>query len=190
MLTKTQNKLKDLTLVKSDGKIITHTGKWFDVLNPNPDDVDIEDIAHALANQCRFTGHIDEFYSVAQHSVLVANATPAPWKLHALLHDASEAYLSDIARPIKKHPAFGAFYLEAEERLEEAVYEHFHVNPKNGHERVKQADDILLRTEVRDLMPSTFPVYPGDTLTEEIIPWTPKRAKREFLRKYSELREE
>jgi 5'-deoxynucleotidase YfbR-like HD superfamily hydrolase len=180
-------KLKEISVVKGDGKIITHTGKWFDVLNPRPEDVDIEDIAHALSLLCRFTGHTSEFYSVAQHCVLVSDAVVDPWKLHGLLHDASEAYLSDIARPIKKHPAFGTFYLEAESRLEEAIYEHFLINPKNGAERVKQADDILLRTEARDLMPENFPVYPGATLTEEIIPWTPSRAKREFIVKFIEL---
>src|SRR4051812_43149736 len=91
--------LKDISVVKGDGRIITHTGKWFNVLDPNPDEVDIEDIAHALALQCRFTGHTDEFYSVAQHSVLVANHCPSEYGIYGLLHDGSEAYLSDIARP-------------------------------------------------------------------------------------------
>src|SRR4051794_32940266 len=92
------------------GLIITSTGKWFDVFNPNPADVDIEDIVHALSMQCRFTGHTKEFYSVAQHSVLVSLTCPSVDALYGLVHDGSEAYLSDIARPVKKHPAFGPFY--------------------------------------------------------------------------------
>lgn len=177
---------EQINIDSGDGWIITHTGKWFDVLNPNADLVDIQDIAHALANQGRFTGHTSEFYSVAQHSVLVANLCPSDLALAGLLHDGSEAYLSDIARPVKKHPDFGPFYLKAEERLQEAIFEHFSI-PFTDMEEVHIADNILLRTEARDLMPNTFPVYEGEVLTEEIIPWTPKRAKKEFLKKYYEF---
>lgn len=179
--------LKEISVVKGDGRIITHTGKWFNVLDPDPNEVDIEDIAHALALQCRFTGHTNEFYSVAQHSVLVANHCPSEYGIYGLLHDGSEAYLSDIARPIKKHPAFGPFYLAAEEKVQEAIYTHFGLDPINVPKCVKEADDVLLRTEARDLMPKSFPVYEGDTLVEDIIPWTPARSKREFIVKFMEL---
>lgn len=185
--TKHKIDLKEITLVKGDGRIITSTGKWFDVFNPDPGDVDIRDICHALSLQCRFTGHTREFYSVAQHCVLVAANCPSEDALYGLLHDASEAYLSDIARPIKKHPDFGPFYLEAEARVQDAIYTHFELDPNAVPSSVKDADDILLRTEARDLMPSEFPIYPGDTLTEEIIPWTPLRAKGEFIAKLLEV---
>ena len=172
-----------------DGMIITHTGKWFNVLEPNSDDVDIEDIAHALSNQPRFTGHTREFYSVAQHSVLVAENCPSEYALIGLLHDASEAYLSDIARPVKKHPSLEPAYISIETDLTMAVFDKFGIPiaytdlPQD----VIDADNLLLRTEARDLMPATFPVYPGETLTEEIIPWSLRRAKREFIRKFEEL---
>lgn len=183
-----RHKPVDLTLehVSGDGMIITYTGKWFDVLSPKPDLVDIEDIAHALSNQGRFTGHTREFYSVAQHSVLVANYCPSVDALHGLLHDASEAYLSDMARPVKKHPDFGPFYLAAEDKLQRAIYQHFDLDPEMP-KSVHEWDNVLLRTEARDLMPATFPVYPGTVLTEEIIPWTPNRAKKEFIVKFIEL---
>src|SRR5271156_4912831 len=79
--------------------IQTFTGKKFYPFNPKPQDIDIRDIAHALSNICRFTGHTKRFYSVAEHSRNVAKLVPAHMKLQALLHDASEAYLCDIARP-------------------------------------------------------------------------------------------
>src|SRR6266496_3875421 len=107
----------EITMVSGNGEIILASGKWFNVFNPKPEDVDIRDIAHALSNQCRFTGHTKEFYSVAQHSVLVSTFCAPEDAAWGLLHDASEAYLSDIASPVKKHPDFGPFYLEAEKRI-------------------------------------------------------------------------
>ncbi len=83
-------------------KIVTYTGKVFDLLNPTPDKVCIEDIAHSLAYQCRYTGHTREFYSVAQHCVLMAENPDLPGDPMAkLMHDAAEAYIGDIARPWK-----------------------------------------------------------------------------------------
>lgn len=172
--------------VGGDGEIIVHSGRLVNVLNPEPADIDINDIAHSLSMQCRFTGHTREFYSVAQHSVLVANNSPSAYALYGLLHDASEAYLSDIARPVKKHPDFEVFYKAAEARLQDAIYYHFDLEPETP-VAVMEVDNILLRTEARDLMPSTFPVYPGETLVEEIIPWTQHRAKKEFIQKFMEL---
>jgi len=91
-----------MELTPNSDFIRTFTGKLMNVFNPEPEMICIEDIAHALSLQCRFSGHISGFYSVAQHSVLVAKLVPEPLKLQALLHDASEAYLVDIPRPIKK----------------------------------------------------------------------------------------
>lgn len=171
---------EEITHVGSVGEIILASGRWFDVFNPNPDDIDLKDIAHALSNQCRFTGHVKEFYSVAQHSVLVSqfcDPLDAQW---GLLHDASEAYLSDIARPIKKHPDFGPFYLEAEERITNAVMDAYEL-PHEMPDSVRAADDMLLRMEARDLMPATFPVYEGETDPLTIIPWNPRQAYGEFV---------
>src|SRR5690606_28894528 len=81
--------------------IRTHSGNYIDVLNPNPDLIDINDIAHSLSMQCRFGGHTKVFYSVAQHSVECAKRVSPEFQLAALLHDASEAFLLDIPSPIK-----------------------------------------------------------------------------------------
>jgi hypothetical protein len=160
----------------------TVTGKRLDPLKPSADQICIEDIAHALANLCRFTGHTREFYSVAQHSVLVSIQVPTRFKLAAILHDASEAYLNDLARPVKHQPAILAVYGPAEDRLMEMIAAKYGF-PWPMPQQVKAADDLLCRAEGRDLMPGTNdwwkldgqePVHPP------IEPWTPQRAKRAF----------
>jgi hypothetical protein len=81
--------------------ITTYTGKHLNILEPTPDMICIEDIAHGLSNQPRWAGHTTNFYSVAQHSLHCCDLAPDNKKLTALMHDASEAYLSDIPTPIK-----------------------------------------------------------------------------------------
>ena len=94
--------------------IQTYTGRQFWPLAPQAEHVDIRDIAHSLAMQCRFNGHCRGFYSVAQHSVLVSQVVPPEDALWGLLHDAAEAYISDLPRPLKNTaPEFRA----AEHRL-------------------------------------------------------------------------
>lgn len=88
-------------LYRTDGKIRTFSGRCIDPFNPNPDDICIEDIAHSLANQCRFGGHTQRRFSIAQHSIMVADRLPKEHRLAGLLHDASEAYLLDIPTPVK-----------------------------------------------------------------------------------------
>lgn len=174
----------------SDGSqnwIATFSGGYIYPLNPDPARIRIEDIAHSLANQCRFTGHVREFYSTAQHCVLTSYLVPDDYRLWALLHDASEAYISDIARPVKKDPRFGDFYLGAEEVLMKAVIERFDLEPiLPMPDCVKAADDKMLWTEMRDLMPNDPPegVEYADL---EIFSWTPKKAEEAFIGRYNAL---
>jgi len=135
------------------GWIKTYTGRFIQPLALKPDDIDILDIAHALSRICRFGGHCNGVLNVAAHSVRVLNrfmtASPtatAQEKLTALLHDASEAYLGDIPRPLKIHPQF-AFYREAEMRAEAVIAKRFGLlYPMPA--TVKQADDAELSNEL------------------------------------------
>jgi uncharacterized protein len=164
--------------------IQTHSRKKFFPLTPRPEDVCIEDIAHALSNLCRFTGHTREFYSVAQHSVLVSEVCPFEHALHGLLHDGSEAYISDLARPVKYSDLMTP-YRNAEKHLQRIVYEAFYLDPEEP-ASVKRADDRLVVTERRDLLGE--PIEPWITtaapLPDRIIAWSPKTAKRIFLDRY------
>jgi hypothetical protein len=166
--------------------IVTYSGQVINPLDPDPDCITIEDIAHALANVCRFTGHTRKFYSVAQHSVLCSRIVPPNDALEALLHDASEAYLSDVSRPIKRDPEFGTFYATHEKRLERVIADKYgleHPWPA----AVKWADDVLLRSEQRDLMPNLLRVPGDDYLDFTIRPWGPVDAEQLFLARFAEL---
>src|SRR3990167_7144636 len=104
--------------------IQTYTGKRFNLLDPDIDSIDIEDIAHALSMQCRYTGHTLVFYSVAEHSVHVSRITDSSDSLWGLLHDASEAYLGDVASPLK-HSGLMQGYIALEERVQAAICQKF-----------------------------------------------------------------
>lgn len=112
-------------LFKDDpGAISTYTGRKVNPLTMTPADVCIEDVAHALAYQCRYNGHCRGFLSVARHSLWVADLVPEHLERTALLHDAAEAYLGDLVRPLK-HSMFGEAYLSAEAHVERQVALHF-----------------------------------------------------------------
>jgi hypothetical protein len=128
--------------------IQTATGRPFWPIDPRPADIDIEDIAHALSMLCRFGGHCLRFYSVAEHSVLLSRHVAPEHKLWALLHDASEAYLVDVPRPLKP---FLRGYREAEDKIMRAVCERYRLPPEMP-EAVKAADTSLLMDEAAQNM--------------------------------------
>lgn len=179
-----------------NGVIATYSGIEFKPLNPDPATVLIEDIEHALSNSCRYTGHTDRFYSVSQHSVHCAELVESwlfserkPWalvSLTTLLHDGSETYLSDIARPIKSQPEFGDVYKKFEAKLEAAIAERFGlVFPYP--EIIKRADNVMLRTEQRDLMPDILRFYGDEYAPFTIQPWSPILAKARFHEAFTRL---
>lgn len=169
----------------SASRIVTYSGHTINPLKPNPEDIHIEDIAHSLSNQCRFTGHVKAFYSTGQHSILCSYIVSRAFALEALLHDASEAYLSDIARPVKHADGFGEVYRACEDTLMAAVGERFGV-PGTMSPEVKVADTIMLFTEMRDLMPND-PPEGAETLDIEIDPWLPDKVERSFIARYAAL---
>lgn len=170
-----------------DAWIQTYSGKRFNPTNPYVDAIVIQDIAHALSNICRFTGHCSDFYSVAQHSVLVSYICNQENALYGLLHDGSEAYCQDIASPIKKTAEFSA-YRNMEERLQIAVCKRFGLPAKEPID-VKKADLLLLATEARDLMAPLRPDWESNVkpLPFKIIPLSPVEAKKLFLERFQEL---
>lgn len=177
-------------------QIVTFTGRIVDPLNLQPDDVNIIDIAHSLSNQCRFTGHTREFYSVGQHSVLAAEMVVNDLgggndlAFIALLHDGSEAYLSDLSKPVKGAEGLGEVYTLVEDAIQATVAEAFGLRYPFP-DVVHKVDRALLRAEQRDLM------APADDLYERypsllkydhpITGWAPTDAEGRFLALYTEL---
>lgn len=132
----------------------TSTGRKFYPLDPRPEDFDPRDIAHALALENRYCGHLPKPYSVAQHSMMAREivrdyfVAPSDVQLAALLHDAAEAYIKDIPRPLKR--ALGESYRKIEHSVEAAIAQRFGLKlPMSP--LVKRADNICLAVERRDL---------------------------------------
>ena len=140
--------------------IKTFTGIMFDPLEPNVDLIRIEDIAHALAMLCRANGHFKSFYSVGQHCIncaeeAAARGYAARIQLGCLLHDGSEAYLSDVTRPVKRA---WPQYLEIEEPLQNAIWDKWLSNPLTKEEikQVFEIDDVMLLNEFMVLMDTSL----------------------------------
>lgn len=133
--------------------ITTTFGRQVNLQTFSEEDVDIFTIAHALSNLCRFGGHCREFYSVAQHSVYVAECLRCEShhiQQYALLHDAAEAYLVDLPRPLKRALPQ---YKEWEERIQTVIYSHFGLPAPDefADKAVALADNMVLRAEMEDL---------------------------------------
>lgn len=166
--------------------IQTVKGRKFWPLDARPGDFDIEEIAHALSNLCRFGGHTRDFYSVSQHCVLVSQLVPLELARDGLMHDAAEAYLIDLPRPIKYAMPT---YLEAEHKMEVALAEQFGLDFP-WHPMVKAADNNALVTEARDLLgkpPEDWTTVTGVAVLMRITPLDPRAARNLFLERWYEL---
>ncbi len=168
--------------------ILTYTGKWFDVLRPDPTLIDISDIAAALSKLCRFGGHCKKFYSVAEHSITSSKwmgnryQGNTPLRIWALLHDASEAYMVDIPRPVKRQ-------LQEYVRLEDAIQHSIAVRfglPWPMPEEVHIVDHDMLAMELRAYMPyqpeHKLPSMPSTSVACDLasITLTPDLAETAF----------
>ena len=132
--------------------MVTYSGKKFNPLKPTRAMINIVDISHALSMQARFCGQLKEFYSVAEHCVMVADIledtlNKPELAIYGLLHDGHEAFISDIPSPIKAllQPAVG----EVEDRIDKAIWSRFELKPPNKEEKaiIKQADIIAFLIE-------------------------------------------
>lgn len=136
--------------------ITTYTGKHFEPLDPDPELIDIQDIAHALSMICRGNGHVSSFWSVGQHCLCCAKEALARglsdrMALACLLHDASECYMSDVPRPFKKNMKE---YKKQEEALLKIIYEKYLETDLSREEQVllKEIDDAMLWYDLRKLL--------------------------------------
>lgn len=168
------NPLRQLTPIE----MTTYKRMRVHVLDPDPDQICIEDIAHALSNICRFGGHTSNFYSVAQHSVHVANLVPVELALDGLMHDAAEAYLGDVINPLK---VLLEDYKKIEEKLLYLIAKKFGFNYPICAE-VKKADSYMLIVEYKRFFTNS-PVASGI----DIIPLPPKVAEELFLKTFKEI---
>jgi 5'-deoxynucleotidase YfbR-like HD superfamily hydrolase len=166
-----------------------YSGAMFNLLEPDCSEINIEDIAHSLSNQCRFNGHTKRFYSVAQHSVLVSYLVEPSQALAALMHDAAEAYYGDIPTPLKRLlPIIEQKEAETLELIFNLIGLPYPLTPEIHH-----ADKQMLAAEVNQLLnPAHEPehwqcIAHITPPTTKIIPWAPKLAEKFFLDRFYQL---
>lgn len=176
----------------------TFTGKYFDLGNPTEAMVDIRDIAASLSRQCRFNGHCRAFYSVAEHSIHVADSLPGHVAIYGLLHDAHESYIGDMTAPNKEFfrtvPLTAQRMEQLEHALDAVIYRALGLPmPTDAiHREVKTADMRMLATERRDLFPFQDHTRPWLVEREGIEPFQgieiqclePKLAELVFLQRF------
>jgi 5'-deoxynucleotidase YfbR-like HD superfamily hydrolase len=189
-----------MTVIKDDQWISLLSGGHFNYNKPEESDVTIEDIASALSNVCRFSGHLPRFYSVAQHLVNASRIVSEQNAFTALMHDTAEAFTNDLPTPLKwALPIFK----ELETKIEAAMAQKFGFEFPYPTE-VKSADTTMLILEKRFVKEdkSSWPLYeevernilkPKNRIrllsAVDLESWQPRRAKREFLERFYELQE-
>lgn len=173
--------------VASGPQIRLRSGAWFDLLDPASSEFTIDDIAHGLAHTCRYAGQADGFYSVAEHSILVSEVALGH-EYAALLHDAAEAFIGDVTRPLKQ---LLPEYKRLEKSIEEAIFARFGVDCV--HPDVKKADLEVLAAEQAQLMPEGTDAWATEAGVRaapiRVERMTPEQAKLRFLERYRTLRQ-
>lgn len=174
---------------QEDNYIETVAGIQFHFLNPSPDEININDIANSLSKQCRYTGHVKQFYSVTEHCCLLfdfawVNKNRSIQELRTMLmHDASEAYLTDLARPIKYYMPE---YKTLEAKIEKVISEKFDlIYPYPSW--IKELDTRILLDERKQAMNPSNNVWAVDSLEPLGVTlnfWDPEKACKEYLKRY------
>lgn len=165
--------------------IQTYTGKAFWPLDPQCADIEIVDIAHALSHMCRYNGHTTKFYSVAEHCVHISRSVPPEDALWALLHDAPEAYLSDIPAPLKEFiPGWSAL----EDAIMRKICDRFNL-PHEKPVSIKDADKRILMDEQAQVLNPTALNWGVNykPLGIQIKAWSSQSARECFLRRFEQL---
>lgn len=164
-----------------------YSGEPFYPMDATQDDIHIYDIAHALGNVCRYAGHCHTFYSVAEHSWHLSYSVDSENALWALLHDAAEAYIGDIVRPLKHEIQS---YLDLEEYLERIIFNKFGLTGPMP-DQVKEHDLRIVVDEREQLMAPPrlpWPMLEGcEPLGIRVNTWNPDQARFMFLARYNQL---
>lgn len=167
--------------------IMTVSGLYFDYINPTPEMVSVLDIAHHLSHICRFTGATRQLYTVAQHAVLVSYLVPRKFAYQGLHHDDTEAYVGDMNRPLKM---LCPEYRRIEARVWSVIAKKLGL-PEELDPCVKEADNRMLVTEKRDLLPQTSLTWEWakdiSAAAARIVPWPPELARQRYLERHDEL---
>lgn len=163
----------------------TYTGKQFWPIDPRPEEIESLDIAHALSQLCRYGGHTNRFYSVAEHCWLMSHAVSPENALWALLHDATEAYLCDLPRPLKRMMPDYSIY---ERRLMISICMKYNLLSLTEPEEVKEADNrILIDERARLMADHPVPWINLEPLGVQVWGWAPKIAEQKYLERLFEL---
>lgn len=169
----------------------TYSGGRFWPLDPRPEEVSIQDIAHHLSMRCRYSGAVAFFYSVAEHSVIVSQYVPPQFAREALLHDAAEAYVGDMVRPLKHQPEMRGFR-QAEDAIYPVIMERFGIeSTEESRAAIEQADFRVTADEVEALMRNAQQFrdrYPElQPLGAAIAALPPAQAECVFLAQFDDL---
>jgi uncharacterized protein len=164
--------------------ILTNSRVFYNFAEPTLEQINLEDIAHGLSNICRFNGQCKEFYSVAQHSVIVSHLVPKEYAMEALLHDATEAYLGDITTPLKN---LLPEYRRLEALHDSCIRQKFKL-PNTMSEAVREADYLALGAEKRKFF-LDYTIADEDSVPNHFLQkiWPPGVAKLHFIHRYMEL---
>lgn len=167
--------------------ITTLSGRWFDILHPDSYNYNIEEIAEALSRLCRYTGHTNGFYSVAEHSVLVSHAVPEKYALIGLLHDASEAFVGDVSSPLK---ALLPGYRDIENNIQQAIANHFFLSYPFP-EEIHDADKRVYWLERKYVAPGVDKLWHQEYRASRSVPrpegFLPEDAYHFFVERYKEI---
>lgn len=164
------------------------SGCYFDFVDPQPDQFTLRDIAGALSKICRFGGQIERFYSVAEHSVMCAEQAeadgfPLDTQIAALMHDAAEAFVGDVVKPLK---IMLAEYPAIEDRVESVIAEKFTIDFRGEREVVREIDRAMLIAERRQLFSRDDVEWFGENevrkLSVDFQCWNPRDAEHWFLK--------